>query len=164
MIWCNNFIFTTCHFTKFNFLSLNINIVALCCFIISIGRIKNGNTLYRYLVINCMESNYLKQKDLFKVANIGNWLILNYHYINFGTLSTPWKDITWVGSMYFSLFLYTGNWSFVCILKKVRTKTVYKAYVIYYNRIWLSNTLNSCKTCCQVELVTWYSIDMCFYH
>ena len=104
MIWCNNFIFTTCHFTKFNFLSLNINIVALCCFIISIGRIKNGNTLYRYLVINCMESNYLKQKDLFKVANIGNWLILNYHYINFGTLSTPWKDITGWGRCIFHFF------------------------------------------------------------
>ena len=104
MIWCNNFIFTTCHFTKFNFWSLDINIVALCCFIISIGRIKNGNTLYRYLVINCMESNYLKQKDLSKVANIGNRLILNYHYINFGTLSTPWKDITGWGRCIFLFF------------------------------------------------------------
>ena len=163
MIWCNNFIFTTCHFTKFNFLSLNINIVALCCFIISIGRIKNGNTLYRYLVINCMESNYLKQKDLFKVANIGNRLILNYHYINFGTLSTPWKDITGWGRCIFLFFVH-GQLIIRVYTEKVRTKTVHKAYVIYYNRIWLSNTLNSCKTCCQVELVTWYSIDMCFYH
>ena len=51
-------------FHKIKFLSLDINIVALCCFIISLGRIKNGNTLFRYLVINCVESNYLLQKAL----------------------------------------------------------------------------------------------------
>ena len=85
-----------------------------------------------------------KTKTLFKVIDIGNNFIHNHHLINFGTLSTPWKDIAGWGRYIFLSFLYTANWSFVFILKKVRTKTVHKAYVIYYNRIWLSNTLNLC--------------------
>ena len=163
MIWCNNFIFTTCHFTKSNFLSLDINIVALCCFIISLGRIKNGNTLFRYLVINCVESNYLLQKALFQVIDIGINYVLNYHFINFGTLSTPWKDIAGWGRLFFS-FLYTGNWSFVFVLKKYEQKQFIKHTSFIKYRIWLSITLKSCKTCCQMVSATWYSIDMCFYH
>ena len=34
-----------------------------------------------------------KTKTLFKVIDIGNNFIQNHHFINFGTLSTPWKDI-----------------------------------------------------------------------